>query len=149
MIRDYPAGIGVGEGAFGYLYPAYTYSGMEAAPHSHSLYFQTALEIGVVGILILLILLFFFAQSAFEYTSNSSDKRSRLMSNAGFCGIIAALIQGCAEYIWYNYRVFFIFWVIIGIVCAYRRIGFDGEKPETRQYDENSAELDMKLSRRT
>ena len=149
MIRDFPAGIGVGEGAFGYMYPAYTYAGMESAPHSHSIYFQTALEIGVIGILIFLVLLFFFSQSAFEYTSNSSDKRSRLMSNAGFCGIVAALVQGCADYIWYNYRVFFIFWVIIGIVCAYRRIGFDSEKSETRQYDENSAELDMKLSKRT
>ncbi len=147
MIKDFfGGGIGVGESAFGYVYPMYTYAGMESAPHSHSIYLQITLEIGIVGIAVFLFAFFLFSQGSFEYAKRSSDKRSKLMAAAGFCGIISALVQGCADYIWYNYRVFFIFWVVVGIVCAYRRIGYDTEEISRIKTDENSAQLDIKLS---
>ncbi len=149
MINDFfVGGIGVGEGAFESLYPMYTYAGMETSPHSHSIYLQITLEMGIVGIAVFLVFIFLLSQGAFEYSGRSSDKRSKLMSCAGLCGIVAALIQGSADYIWYNYRVFFIFWIIAGIVCAYRRIGYEDEDDVPIQNDESSAEIDIKLSKR-
>ena len=64
MIEDNLAtGIGIGEGAWDRLYPLYSYLGVEAAPHSHNLYLQIWLEIGIVGLLMFLAFLFLLYQS--------------------------------------------------------------------------------------
>jgi len=66
MIRDNPiSGIGVGEGAWDQLYPLYSYMGVEAAPHSHNLYLQIWLELGLTGILAFVVFLFLLYQSGF------------------------------------------------------------------------------------
>jgi len=66
MIEDnIVSGIGVGEGAWDLVYPLYTYMGIEAAPHSHNLYLQIFLELGIFGILAFVVFLFIFYQAAF------------------------------------------------------------------------------------
>lgn len=42
-----------------------------------------------------------------------------MIVSAGFCGIVAMLAAGIFENIWYNYRIFFIFWVLIALTVAY------------------------------
>ena len=49
-------GIGIGEGAFAKLYPVYALSGIEAAPHSHNLYLQIAVETGFFSLFVFLVL---------------------------------------------------------------------------------------------
>ena len=51
-------GIGIGEGAFAEVYPFYALSGIETAPHSHSLYLQILTELGIFGLSRLLPLYF-------------------------------------------------------------------------------------------
>ena len=149
MISDFfGGGIGIGEGAFTSLYPMYTYAGMEASPHSHSIYLQIILELGVAGIVIFLAVMFLLSQGVFEYSKRSTDARSKLMSCAALCGVFSALIQGAADYIWYNYRVFFIFWIVAGIMCAYRRIGYEDENEMRIQNDEGCAVIDIPLSKK-
>ena len=46
----------------------------------------------------------------------------RLVGCGAMCGVLAALLQGMTDYVWYNYRVFFIFWIVFGICAAARRI---------------------------
>lgn len=69
-------GIGIGEGAWSRVYPMYTYMGIEAAPHSHNLYLQIWLELGVFGLISLLLILFLLYQSGFtlfsQLTGNST-----------------------------------------------------------------------------
>ena len=50
----------------------------------------------------------------------SEDKRdfSRLMIFAGGFGALAMLIQGFTDNVWYNYRIFLLFWVLIGLMSA-------------------------------
>lgn len=123
MLRDYSvSGIGVGEAAFEKIYGGYQLPGI-AAPHSHHLYLQLLAEIGVFGLLIFLALLFFFAQSSFNHLGTTENKASRLLAAAALSGVFGALIQGFTDYVWYNYRVYFIFWAIIGIAAAIRRCG--------------------------
>lgn len=45
----------------------------------------------------------------------------KLFSAAGFCGILAVLLQGVTDYVWYNYRIFLLFWLIIGLTAAIGR----------------------------
>jgi O-antigen ligase len=73
MIADNPlSGIGIGEGAWNRLYPLYTYMGVEAAPHSHNLYLQIWLELGIAGLLVFVVFLFLLYQSGLTLFSRLS-----------------------------------------------------------------------------
>lgn len=84
------SGIGVGEGAWDLVYPLYTYMGIEAAPHSHNLYLQIFLELGIFGIIAFLIFLFMFYQSGFTFFKDlggnsllkTSDISERMLMNS-------------------------------------------------------------------
>ena len=123
-IKDYwVGGIGYGTEAFQKIYPYYAYSGIEAAEHSHSLFLQVMLGLGVGGILTLVVLLFLYFQKCFEYIQKPENNESKFYTAAAVISIIGALIMGIFDYIWFNYRVFFIFWIIIAIGCAFVRVG--------------------------
>ncbi len=121
MIKDYwRGGIGIGEEAFTKVYRLYAFSGIENAPHSHNLYMQITIELGIVGLIAFAAVIFIWAQSAF--TLHTSERRGeKLYSNAVFCGIVAVLVQAVTDYIWYNYRVFLMFWLLIGLGTAIRK----------------------------
>jgi hypothetical protein len=36
-----------------------------------------------------------------------------------FCGVLAFLIQGMTDYVWYNNRIFLLFWMIVGLGIAH------------------------------
>lgn len=123
-------GIGVGEGAWREIYPDYTLPGIEAAPHSHNLFIQITLETGIFGILIFFIILFLLAKLAFTLFSRlgSTDKgdleknfiqSSKLAVAGPLCGLFAVLIQGLTDNSWYNYRVYLMFWLMIGLIPAF------------------------------
>ncbi|MBE6611704.1 MAG: hypothetical protein E7632_04335 [Ruminococcaceae bacterium] len=122
MLKDYWAtGIGIGTDSFREVYPLYSLSGIESAPHSHNLYLQILTEIGVVGLVVFLAVLFIYAQSCFSLHM-TEKRREKLVSAAIFCGMLSVLAQGMTDYIWYNYRVFLMFWLMLGLGAASRRI---------------------------
>ena len=89
MIKDnFLSGIGIGEGAWDRLYPLYTYMGVEAAPHSHNLYLQIWLELGVFGILAFMIFIFLLLSAAFTLFAALSDNSVTLKTelSAGTLG---------------------------------------------------------------
>ena len=71
MLKDNAvAGIGIGESAWRRLYPLYAYMGIEVAPHSHNLFIQTWLELGVFGFAALVVFIFLLLKSAFSLFSD-------------------------------------------------------------------------------
>ena len=60
-----------------------------------------------------------------------------LVVNAGLVAVVASLIMGLTDHIWYNYRVFLMFWMIIGLVNAYIRIGL-AEFSRSNDYETNT-----------
>ena len=122
MIGDYwQTGVGIGTDSFRRVYPLYALSGIESAPHSHNLYLQILVEIGIVGLVVFLVLLFFWAQSCFTL-HRKEERKEKLIPAAIFCGLLSVLAQGMTDYIWYNYRVFLMFWLMLGLGAAARRI---------------------------
>ena len=131
MIEDYLiTGIGIGEGAWRKIYPDYTLPGIEAAPHSHNLFFQIVLETGIFGIAFFFIILFFLVKISFTVFARLSGSnhaelepnfaRNRKLTIAGpLCGIFAVLIQGLTDNSWYNYRVYLMMWLTIGLIPAF------------------------------
>jgi oligosaccharide repeat unit polymerase len=116
-------GIGFGNEAFRHVYPKYAYSGIESAQHSHSLFLQIFLALGIVGIIIFAIVIFLCFQKMFEYIKAPEDKESKIYTLAVIASMVASLIMGVFDYIWYNYRVMYAFWIIIAIGCAAVRVG--------------------------
>ena len=141
MIRDhFFSGIGVGEPAFRAVYTSYSLSGIESAPHSHSLFFQTVIELGIFGLIALAAVALLFLIRCVTFlgrggTLSKEDPRARrrktdtLLTAAGCCGVIAMLIQGLTDYVWYNYRVCLLFWLVIALTSAVIRTG-KAEEPE-------------------
>ena len=112
-------GIGIGEGAFKKVYPIYALAGIEAAPHSHNLYLQIAVEMGVFALLFFFVFIFMFTQFSFSFCKNAMSRSNKLLCMGIFSGVAALLIQGLTDYVWYNYRIFLLFWVIVGLGVAH------------------------------
>ncbi len=147
-IKDYFwSGIGYGNSAYRAIYPQYAYAGIEAAQHSHSLYLQILLGMGVGGLLIFLTVIVLHAQMSLEYIKTAKDQGSRLTVAAVMGALLAALVMGVFDFVWYNYRVFFLFWGVLAIGCACVRIGKDEQRRhEWNAYMESDqASLDLNL----
>ena len=120
---NYPGGIGIGESAFAQIYPLYSYMGTESTMHSHNLFLEIAVELGIMGIVLFAIIIFMIFQRGFGCIKyNTNDKLTIISVSAALSGLIAALVHGMFDYIWYNYRVFFMFWVVAAILCAYANV---------------------------
>ncbi len=144
MLQDYwLTGIGVGEQAFDKIYPYYSFAGIEKAPHAHNLFLQLFIEVGIFGFAIFVAMLLCLFQSGFSLAKHGEDKAVRLIGCGALCGVLAALVQGMTDYVWYNYRVFFVFWLMIGIVSAARRIDYALRCKKPQESDEQNAELTL------
>ena len=112
------SGIGVGEESFLRLYPKYAVSGAETAYHAHSLWLQILLMLGVCGLVLFLILMLFLYRRAFTVMKNTADREIACLSAASLSAVTGLLAAGLFDYTWYNYRVFFMFFVLIGLICS-------------------------------
>ena len=121
--ENWLGGIGVGEAAFSAVYPAFSYAGIEGIRHTHNLYLQILSETGIAGLAVFVIVIVLFVQNCFEYIYKMRNQGETLVVVAGLVAVVASLIMGLTDHIWYNYRVFLMFWMIIGLVNAYIRIG--------------------------
>jgi len=145
MLGDcFSGGIGIGEGAFAEVYPLYSFAGIEAAPHSHNLFFQITVEIGIIGLIVFIIAMLLLIKNSISFAAKTFDAREKLLTYAGMCGILSILAQGMTDYVWYNYRIFLMFWLIVGLTTAYRRTGlaFDSGK-SSFQNDPSTAQIDI------
>lgn len=118
-----PFGIGYGDSSFQAVYPTYSYAGIESTPHSHSLILQILICMGVIGAIVFCIAIFLNFQKCLEYIKTNSQDQSSVYVIAAVASTIAALTMGIFDYIWYNQRIFYLFWIVLAIGCAYVRVG--------------------------
>ena len=124
LIKDYFwSGVGYGTEAFSEAYSNYAYMGMETAEHSHNLFLQIMISMGVCGVVVFSIILLFFFQKNIEYLKAPSNDSSFVLTSAGAASIICFLVMGMFDYVWYNYRMFFLFWIVLALSIATIRVG--------------------------
>jgi hypothetical protein len=58
-----------------------------------------------------------------EYYRFGEWRNARLTVIGGVAGVAALLIMGLFDDIFYNYRIFFMFWAVMGLVMAQLRVG--------------------------
>ncbi len=113
LLKDYWfIGIGQGSDAFNIIYPAYSYSAIEA-PHAHNLYLLIMTELGVLGAAAFIGVIFVFFRKMFYVVKNSAVKEYKILSAAISSAMGGFLVQGMFDNVWYNYRVFLFFWMIV------------------------------------
>ena len=139
MIGDrFFGGIGMGETAFTAVYPYYALSGIEAATHTHSLYMQYLVEFGISGLVLFLLFILLFYQCVFTHWKEEGNEKLRLTAIAAGCGIFAVLVNGFADHVFYNSRVFFLFFAVAGIAVALSRVGKTEEERSRPLYNEGN-----------
>ncbi len=130
-------GIGVGSSAFEAVYPGVALAGTQAIRHAHSIYLQLLAELGVAGLVVFLLIVFLFAQNGFEYLLRVNNREERGWVIAGIASVAAMLVMGITDHIWYDYRIFLLFWTVIGLVNAYIKYGF-AEVGHYHDYENNT-----------
>ena len=120
-------GIGVGVESFKLVYPGFALAGIEGAPHSHSLYLQVCVESGIAGLIVLVFIIFFFAQYCFTAIKKAGEKYVKLLIAAGMCAVFGFLLNGFTDYVWYNYRVYLMFWLTVAITVAVCRFSLKNQ----------------------
>ena len=112
-------GVGMGEEAFKTAYLGYATGGTQYAMHSHSLYMQIVIQLGLAGLVLFFVFLFNATRKCCSSLAvNRSDAFLGSSAKAAMSGAFALLVSGMFDYTWYNYRVFFMFWALIGFACA-------------------------------
>lgn len=118
MLKDYwLCGIGVGSEAFNMIYPYYSYSSI-VAPHSHNLYLQIMAENGILGILAFLGIVVVFYKTVISSIVRTKDRLLNGFVIGLAAGLFGYLVQGMFDNVWYNYRVFLLFFVILGLAMC-------------------------------
>ncbi len=118
MLKDFwVTGIGVGTSAFNHVYPIYAF-GAISAPHPHNLYLLLLSEMGILGLLVFIALMIVVLKKLFVTANKSKDKTISVFSSALFSALVGFLVQGIFDNVWYNYRVFLFFFIIIGLSGA-------------------------------
>ncbi len=180
------SGIGIGKDAWNIIYPKYALPGMDEAQHSHSLFFQIWVELGLVALVIFIVFIVMLFMSNFSMykkvslTGDSLIKRicaapvkdvsdefmvrdadngdkqvrrakcaMRMDAAAPLCGIAGVLLQGLTDNIWYNYRVYLMFWICLGLCAAYASFGRERVSSGAMflgHDDKNSAAADISLA---
>jgi O-antigen ligase len=108
-------GVGLGAAAFAKVYPFYSFS-MITAPHAHNIYLETMAEMGIVGLGLLISIVGAFIFEILRFFVRSKEKtRQSVIVIAFLAGMMGFMLQGVFDYVWYNYRVFLLFWIFLGI----------------------------------
>jgi len=142
----FAGGIGVGESAFRRVYPLYSLSAIETAPHTHNLYTQIMVSVGFSGLVLFVAVLLLFLRHYASYAASSSQDSAalRFTAAAGFSGVVGFLLMGMTDYVWYNNRVILLFFMVLGLTSAAIRTA-ESERIEMKL---DGPHLDLEYRRR-
>ncbi len=115
----FSGGVGLGEEAFKTAYALYAEAGTNTVMHSHSLYLQIGISLGLVGLISFILSVFAVLRKAVTASVESdADKDLGFSVKAAVSGAAALMCAGVFDYTWYNFRIMFVFWALMGLACA-------------------------------
>lgn len=118
IVRDHGLiGLGLGPGNFSPIYQQYSHQIAFFAPHSHMLYLELWLEMGILGIGSYLVYYLTIIRNAVIHMASAS-KSVRFVLIAGVSSLIGIAFVSAVEYIWFYPRVLFCFFLLTGIITA-------------------------------
>lgn len=114
-------GIGLGQEAFTSVYSHYQMNQV-FAPHAHNLFLQVTSEMGIGGLILLIgLFLAFFVGGYLAHRKVKGSKTSWFIL-VMMAAVGGYLMEGIFDNVWYNYRVFLIFFMVLGLVGTVSRL---------------------------
>ncbi len=140
-------GVGMGEEAFRVGYINFAETGTQSVMHSHNLLLQIGIQLGFAGAaLFILSMLSVSGKCATATVKKNGDKELSFVIKAAISGATALLAVGVFDYPWYNYRIMFIFWALLGLACAAVNIDeYQQASSQTVYNDENYAYVSVEI----
>ncbi|GFI62436.1 hypothetical protein IMSAG049_01618 [Clostridiales bacterium] len=121
MLKDYwLCGVGPGTAAFNMVYPSYAYDSI-LAPHSHNLYLQIMCDCGICGAAVFVMIIYRAYKSCAIGLKNAA-KNDKIFIIGAISALSGFFVQSMFDYTFYNYRVMFIFWAVLGLAMLYSNI---------------------------
>ena len=118
MIRDNALnGIGLGPQNFIPLYANYAHPNATIAPHTHMLYLEVWLEMGILGIVSFLGMYLGTIRRGLRAIRHA-DPLVRNVLIAAISSLVGVSFVAAAEYIWFYPRVMFAFFILLGVTLA-------------------------------
>lgn len=96
----------------------YLFTGTTIPIHSHNVYLQVWIEMGIAGFLSLLAFLASVIKRSIKTIYSSIDSQMKNILIAGLASLSGFLVISLAEYAWFYPRTMLFFWVLIGIMLA-------------------------------
>ena len=121
MIGSHPWGIGCGEEAFHRVFSAYAVSGTEGVMHPHQMLLEAISELGVVGFLFFLLIIWRLLMRFLRFCYAMPQGRDRGEGIAIFCALAGGMVMGMFDSLWYHSGLFWLFWVFCGM-CENLRV---------------------------
>lgn len=130
MLKDYWfTGIGLGAGdlnqTFEKMIQNYSLEPVDKGgltgyipPHTHNLFYQIWIEVGILGIASFLWMLWRIFRQGITAIRNKCDQKSVNIIIAGISGLAGCLVIGTKEYVWFYPRTMVFFFINIGIIYA-------------------------------
>lgn len=136
VIRDnMVAGVGFGYVPFKETFERY----IRTMPiyHAHNTYLEVAAEIGLIGFIFFMLLLFSSLKYTYVTLVKSQDNYYKYLGAGLFASIIGIMGHGLVEHFLYIPRIIFTFWIVLGII-------FTAINVEKLERDESLEEIENK-----
>lgn len=121
IVKDFwLSGIGIGYVAFRKISPFYIRT--MAPYHTHNTYLQIAIELGIIGIIVFLLLILSIFKMGIGSIVNSNSRFIKFFTTAYMASLSAILVHGLAEHVFFNPKIILVFWLIVGMNLSIYRV---------------------------
>lgn len=118
MFKDnWLLGIGVGNKNFREIYGLYMRTGFDALS-AYNIFLETAVESGIFALIAFLIFLVILVKDAVKYIFTSSDTKNIIYVSAAVISIIATMVHGLVDTVFFRPQIQFLFWTMVAIISA-------------------------------
>ena len=111
-------GVGIGEEAWQEAYLPYAAQGTETVVHSHNTFLQIGIETGLLSLLIFVLILLFFTVLTFSRKVCRTQSDLRMPRAAAYAALLGLSVSGLTDFIFYNSRIFFLFFLVGAMISA-------------------------------
>ncbi|MGE4283445.1 MAG: O-antigen ligase family protein [Clostridia bacterium] len=117
MLKDYwITGIGIGPEPFARLSSNYMSSVVTKAAHSHMLFLEIWIEMGIVAIISFMWCLIRTVKKSIKVIYSGQDKYLANILIAGIAALTGISFMGLVEYVWFYPRIMFAFWLVFAFM---------------------------------
>lgn len=125
IIKDnWVAGVGLGSNPFMHAYRAYTKGGY-AYYHAHNTYIETAVEMGLAGLIVLLTLLVVIYRYSIRKLINKDNRWLEVAIGGILSGLSAVLVHSLVDDLFFMPKTIITFWTLVSFILVIMRIYYN------------------------